>query len=87
MSGVTKPISTTTTKLNRIAKLSSEHPMMEFKWLMPHINQESLTSCFYELDGKKAVGIDGVTKEQYGENLEENMCAVSALNRSAAPCR
>ena len=47
--------------------------MMEFKWLMPHINKESLTNCFYELDGKKAVGIDGITKEQYGENLEDNI--------------
>jgi RNA-directed DNA polymerase len=73
LSGVTKPITTTATKLNRIAKLSSENPAMEFKWLMPHINKESLTSCFYELDGKKAVGIDGITKEQYGENLEGNI--------------
>jgi len=46
---------------------------MEFKWLMPHINKESLISCYHELDGKKAVGIDGVTKEQYGKNLEENI--------------
>ncbi len=46
---------------------------MEYRWLMPHINQESLTSCFYELDGKKAVGVDGTTKEQYGMNLEENI--------------
>jgi group II intron reverse transcriptase/maturase len=71
--GVTKPRTTTATKLNRIAKLSSEDPTMEFKWLMPHINKESLTSCFYELDGKKAVGIDGITKDQYGVNLERNI--------------
>ena len=25
------------------------------------------------MDGKKAVGIDGVTKEEYGKNLEENL--------------
>lgn len=73
LGGETKPITTTATKLNRIAELSRGDPMMEFKWLMPHINQESLTSCFDELNGKKAVGIDGVTKEQYGKNLEENI--------------
>jgi RNA-directed DNA polymerase len=73
LSGVTKPLTATATKLNRIAKLSRENPTMEFKWLMPHINKESLTSCFCELDGKKAVGIDGITKEQYGENLERNI--------------
>ncbi len=73
LSGETKPKSTTVTKLNRIAKLSSEDTEMEFKWLMPHINKESLTGCFHALDGKKAVGIDRVTKETYGKNLEENI--------------
>ena len=76
MKGVTKPLSATATKLNRIAKLSSEDPLMEFKWLMPHINKESLASCFHELDGKKAVGIDGITKEMYGKNLEDNIEAL-----------
>lgn len=73
LSGVTKPLTTTATKLNRIAKLSSEDTCMEFQWLMPHFNKESLTRCFYELNGKKAIGIDGITKEKYGENLEGNI--------------
>jgi RNA-directed DNA polymerase len=73
LNGATKPIITTITKLNRIAKLSSGNPLAEFKCLMPHVNKESLTSCFHALDGKKAVGIDGVTKEMYGENLEVNI--------------
>jgi len=73
LSGITKPLTTTSTKLNRIAKLSSESSAMEFKWLMPHINKESLVSCFHELDGKKAVGIDGITKEKYSETLGENI--------------
>ena len=68
LSGVTKPLSTTATKLNRIAKLSSEDSEKEFKWLMPHFNKESLIGCFHELNGKKAVGIDGITKETYGLN-------------------
>ncbi len=76
LSGKTKPLTTTTTKLNRIAKLSSEDSAMEFGCLMPHINKESLISCFYELDGKKAVGIDEVTKEMYGKNLLENIDAL-----------
>ena len=33
--------------------------------LMPHVNQESLTRCFNELDGEKSVGIDRVTKEEW----------------------
>ena len=71
--GVTKPTTTTTTKLNKIAKLSNEDSTVEFKWLMSHFNKESLISCFHELDGKKAVGIDRVTKEDYGNKLEENI--------------
>jgi RNA-directed DNA polymerase len=71
--GITKPTTTTSTKLNRIAKLSSMDAEMEVKWLMPHFNKVSLIGCFHELNGKKAVGIDGVTKEQYGANLENNI--------------
>ena len=29
---------------------------------MHHFNEESLKECFHELDGKKAVGIDGIDK-------------------------
>jgi hypothetical protein len=36
-------------------------------------NQESLAGCFHELDGRKAVGADGVTKAQYGAELERNL--------------
>lgn len=40
---------------------------------MHHFSVENLQVCFKSLDGKKAVGIDGVTKEQYGEELEDNL--------------
>jgi len=61
------------TKLKRIEKLSSENPKMEFKWLIQHFSKENLISCFHELGRKKAVGIDGKSKDDYGENLEENI--------------
>lgn len=61
------------TKLNRIAQLSGGNPNMEFKWLMPHYNMEYLASCFRELDGRKATGVDGVTKETYGQDLKRNI--------------
>ena len=63
----------TTTKLERIAWLSAADPEKEFHHLMHHFNLESLLQCFHELDGKKAVGDDGVTKEQYQENLIPNL--------------
>lgn len=36
-------------------------------------NEESLRACFDELDGKKAVGTDGVDKLSYGADLETNL--------------
>ncbi|MCY4644983.1 MAG: group II intron reverse transcriptase/maturase [Bacteriovoracales bacterium] len=69
----TKAKTMTATKLERIAKLSGENPCMEFIGLMPHVNRESLIGCFNELDGRKAVGIDQVTKEEYGKNLGANV--------------
>ena len=63
----------TATKLKRVAQLSGENPKMEFIGLMPHVNKESLISCFHELDGRKSVGIDHQTKEAYGKDLEKNI--------------
>ena len=37
------------------------------------IDTDLLRECYQELDGKKAIGIDGVTKEAYGKKLEENL--------------
>ena len=54
----------TNTKLERIAWLSSRDPHKVYTCLMHLYNEESLTQCFHELDGKKAVGIDGVSKSQ-----------------------
>jgi RNA-directed DNA polymerase len=40
---------------------------------MHHFNEASLVACFHELDGTKAVGIDGIDKAQYGASLEANL--------------
>lgn len=61
------------TKLKRIEKLSSEDPKKEFNWLIQHFSKENLISCFHKLDGKKARGIDKISKEEYAANLEENI--------------
>ncbi|MBQ8987446.1 MAG: hypothetical protein IJ100_09475, partial [Lachnospiraceae bacterium] len=61
------------TKLERISHLSKANPEMVFKSVYHLINKELLTSCHNDMDGKKAVGIDGVTKEKYGEELESNI--------------
>ena len=61
------------TKLARISQLSGEHPDMVFTSIGHLINKELLKECHKEMDGKKAVGTDGITKEEYGARLEENL--------------
>ena len=36
-------------------------------------NEESLAACFHGLNGRRAVGVDGVSKAEYGEQLEPNL--------------
>lgn len=46
---------------------------MKFGCLMHHFNAESLRASFDKLNGRKAVGADGVSKTQYGKALQENL--------------
>lgn len=61
------------TKLERIAELSRENPQMVFTSIGHLINEELLVECHESMDGSKAVGIDGITKDDYNENLSENI--------------
>jgi len=63
----------TATKLARISWLSQRDRGRKFDCLMHHIDRETLTACFHELSGQKAVGLDKVTKDTYGADLEENI--------------
>jgi len=72
MEATEQPV-TTETKLKRIAYLSGRDKDAPFDCLMHHFNKASLRACFLQLNGKKAVGTDGMTQEQYGERLEENL--------------
>jgi RNA-directed DNA polymerase len=61
------------TKLLRIAELAKADPKMKFTSLAHLLNEHSLAQCHIELPNKKATGINGTTKEQYSENLKENI--------------
>jgi len=64
---------TSKTKLIRITELSARRPRIKFNNLSYLINEETLRECHSEISGKKSVGIDKVTKEEYGKELEENL--------------
>lgn len=44
-----------------------------FTNLMKHININTLKEAFKEINGKKALGVDKITKSEYGKNLDENL--------------
>lgn len=61
------------TKLDRIAEISKENANMQFTSIYHLIDKELLIQCHKELDKNKAVGVDGIGKEEYGKDLEENI--------------
>jgi len=72
------------TKLARISQLSKENPEMVFTSIGHLINKAMLKECHEKMDGSKAVGIDGVTKEEYERRLEENLDRlVESMKRKA----
>lgn len=58
-------------ELRIISELSKKHTRLQT--LIHLVNIESLKEENRKMDSKKAVGIDGVTKEVYNEHLEENL--------------
>ena len=61
------------TKLERIAELSAQNPNMVFTSIGHLIDVKLLRECHEKMDGDKSIGIDGVTKEEYGWHLNENL--------------
>lgn len=57
----------------RIAYIAKVKPKERFTSLVHLIDEEMLKQCHHELKVKKSVGIDGVTKEMYQLNLEDNI--------------
>ena len=53
------------TKLDRIGKLSASNKEAVFNNIGYLINADMLKEQYQQLDGKKAVGIDNVTKASY----------------------
>ena len=67
------------TDLTRIGEKARKEPKLVFTSLYHHIcDVDNLRDCYDALDPRKATGVDGVTKAEYGENLEENLQDLSA---------
>lgn len=62
-----------TTKLECIGKRAIHRKDTVFNNIGYVLDLDLLRECYQELDGKKAIGIDGVTKEAYGKKLEDSL--------------
>ena len=61
------------TGVESIAQRARSQPAEPFTALMHHFSVDNLRACFQALDGKKAPGVDGVTKADYAQDLESNL--------------
>lgn len=67
------------TDLKRISEKARREPELVFNSLYHHISDvDNLRACYGALEAGKATGVDGVTKSEYGENLEANLQDLSA---------
>jgi RNA-directed DNA polymerase len=62
------------TKLKWIGEKARKEPGQVFTSLYHHVyDVDNLRACYEAQPKGRAVGVEGVTKEKYGENLEENL--------------
>jgi RNA-directed DNA polymerase len=62
------------TKLVTLTLMAKRNPKLKFTSITGTlIDERFLKECFWELKRNKAPGIDGVTVEEYGKNLAENL--------------
>lgn len=59
--------------LLKVMERARKDPHGKMRSLAHHIDEETLERAFRRIRKNAAVGVDGVTKEEYGENLEENL--------------
>jgi RNA-directed DNA polymerase len=70
------------TDLTRIGEKARKEPGLVFTSLYHHIyDVDNLRASYDTLGAKKATGVDGVTKGEYGKNLEENLQDLSGRLR------
>lgn len=73
MHGTSESVETT---LQRIAEKARKERSFRFTSVFHLMNKELLRGCFGRLRGDAASGIDRITKEEYGKNLEANLASL-----------
>src|SRR5690242_18083920 len=61
------------TGLRKVAERAKREPAAQFHSLAHLIDEELLAGAYRRLRGGASVGVDGITKEQYGQDLQSNL--------------
>jgi len=61
------------TGLRKVAERAEREPAARFNSLAHLIDEELLAGAFARLRGNAAVGVDGITKDQYGQDLQHKL--------------
>lgn len=68
--------------LTRIGELARKEPRTRFTSIYHFVTDEDhLRACYADLPADRAVGVDGVGKAEYGQNLEQQLADLSARLR------
>jgi len=59
--------------LERVRQRARENPKLRFTALLHHITPDMLRTAYFSLKRKAAPGVDGITWEAYGEDLENKL--------------
>ena len=68
----------TQTKLALISERARKEPKLQYTSLAHLLNERFLKDCYYSLGRDRASGIDGVSWEGYGKQLDENLNSLVA---------
>ena len=60
-------------RLARVREAASKNRKQSFTALLHHVTPELLESSFYGLKRQAASGVDGITWQEYSENLEDKI--------------
>ena len=60
-------------KLRRVQEKAQANPKEQFTSLAHHLTMDRLRKAYQRIEGNPAPGVDGVTKKDYGKNLEKNL--------------
>ncbi len=66
----------TLTKLALLSERARQEPQLQFTSLAHLLDVDFLRGCYFELGRDRASGIDGVSWQEYGKPLEENLATL-----------